>query len=66
MYYGFQNKWVNQINQLKILSDRETILYLKKNPSVGIIRYGNSELGLIVGNSQKAQIYDKKIEKQIN
>ena len=38
-----ENKWTNSNKLIKenLLSDRETILYLKKNPTVGIIRYGN-------------------------
>ena len=62
-----KNKWVksNKLIKENFLSDRETILYLKKNPSVGIIRYGNSELGLIVGNSPKTQIYDKKLRNKL-
>jgi hypothetical protein len=49
---------INQNN----LSDRETILHLKKNPQIGIIRYGNSELGLLIGNSPKTQKYNKKLK----
>lgn len=58
------NKWLSfdiMINQNN-LSDRETILHLKKNPKIGIIRYGNSELGLLIGNSPKTQKYNKKLK----
>lgn len=64
-----ENKWVNPYKLINenTLSDRETIIYLKKNPRTGIIRYGNSELGLIVGNSPKTQKYCKKLgDKLIN
>lgn len=59
-----ENKWVNSNKLIKenLLSDRETILYLKNNQTVGIIRYGNSELGLIVGNSPKTQKYNKELK----
>ena len=52
------NKWINPHKSIKnnILTDRETIMYLKKNPKVGIIRYGNSELGLMVGIHLKHKI----------
>tara|TARA_B100001109_G_C18743655_1_gene417823 strand:+ start:26 stop:850 length:825 start_codon:yes stop_codon:yes gene_type:complete len=62
-----ENKWTNSNKLIKenLLSDRETILYLKKNPTVGIIRYGNSELGLIVGNSPKSQKYDKELKNRL-
>ncbi len=58
-----ENKWTNPYNLLdkNIFTDRETLLHLKKNPNVGIIRYGNSELGLIVGNSPRTQKYNKKL-----
>tara|TARA_B100000989_G_scaffold299063_1_gene292768 strand:+ start:13726 stop:14520 length:795 start_codon:yes stop_codon:yes gene_type:complete len=63
------NKWINPHKSVKnnILTDRETIMYLKKNPKVGIIRYGNSELGLMVGSSPKTQNYNKNLrDKLIN
>ena len=57
-----KDKWYsrNKLASENVLSDRQTLTYLKKNPNVGIIRYGNSELGLIVGNSPKSQKYNKK------
>jgi hypothetical protein len=47
------------------LSDRETILLLKRFPKLGIVRYGNSELGLMVGNSIKHQVYSKKLKNKL-
>ena len=47
------------------LSDRETLLCLKRNPGLGIIRNGNSELGLIVGNSPQTQSYDKNLRDKL-
>jgi hypothetical protein len=47
------------------LSDRETVLLLKRNSKIGIVRYGNSELGLIVGNSIKHQRYSKKLKNKL-
>ena len=62
-----ENKWTNPYNLVdkNIFSDRETLLHLKKNPNVGIIRYGNSELGLIVGNSPRTQKYNKKLRNRL-
>ena len=62
-----ENKWINpyKIIRENSLSDRETILYLKKNPKVGIIRNGNSELGLMVGNSPRSQEYDKNLAEKL-
>lgn len=70
LFYLFllsENKFSNSHLKIKknILSDRQTILYLKNNPKVGIIRYGNSELGLIAGNSPRTQIYNKKLGKKL-
>ncbi len=62
-----ENKWVNANELIKenLISDRETLLYLKKNPNTGIIRYGNSELGLIIGNSPKTQIFNKDLRDRL-
>lgn len=61
------NKWIDphKIIRENSLSDRETILYLKKNPKVGIVRNGNSELGLMVGNSPRTQEYDKNLAEKL-
>ena len=62
-----ENKWANANELIKenLISDRETLLYLKKNPKTGIIRYGNSELGLIIGNSPKTQIFNKDLRDKL-
>ena len=67
LWLSSENKWVNPYKLIKknSLSDRETILYLKQNPRAGIIRYGNSELGLMVGNSPKTQKYDRKLSDRL-
>ncbi len=56
-----ENKWIDPHYLIRnnLLSDRETLLHLKENPNVGIIRNGNSELGLIIGNSPQTQKYNK-------
>lgn len=61
------HKWLNMHELIKknLLSDRETLLYLKNNPKVGIIRNGNSELGLMVGNSPRTQKYDKVLRDRL-
>ena len=69
LWLACKDKWYsrNKLASENVLSDRQTLTYLKKNPNVGIIRYGNSELGLIVGNSPKTQKYNKKLrDKLIN
>ena len=62
-----ENKFLESHKLIKenLLSDRETLLYLKKNPNVGIIRNGNSELGLMVGNSPKTQKYNKELRDRL-
>ena len=59
-----ENKWSNFDRMIKenSFTDRETILHLKKNPKIGIIRHGNSELGFLIGNSPKTQKYNKKLK----
>lgn len=67
LWLSSEHKWMN-MNELinkNLLSDRETLLCLKKNPKVGIIRNGNSELGLMVGNSPKTQEYNKAIRDRL-
>ena len=54
-----------QIINKNFLTDRQTILHLKNNPKVGIIRNGNSELGLIVGNSPRTQKYNKELKNKL-
>lgn len=67
LWFFSENQWFNPFNQVECiqLSDRDTLLYLKKNSKVGIIRNGNSELGLIVGNSPKTQKYDKRLRDKL-
>lgn len=62
-----ENKWLDPYKLImeNQLSDRHTLLYLKRNPRVGIIRNGNSELGLIIGNSPQTQQYDKKLRDKL-
>ena len=64
LWASSENKFFNSKKLIKdnALSDRETILHLKNNPRTGIIRFGNSELGLIVGNSAKTQEYNHKLK----
>lgn len=67
LWLSSEHKWLN-MNELinkNLLSDRETLLFLKKNPKVGIIRNGNSELGLMVGNSPKTQEYNKALRDRL-
>ena len=67
LWLSSENKWINISKFIKenYISDRETILLLKKNPKIGIVRYGNSELGLIVGNSPRTQKYNKELKKKL-
>lgn len=62
-----ENKWssLSELIRENAFSDRETINILKQNPKTGIIRYGNSELGLIIGNSTKTQVYDQKLKNKL-
>lgn len=64
LWLNSKNKWIDpkKIIRNNLLSDRETLLLLKKNPKLGIIRNGNSELGVIVGNSPQTQKYDKQLK----
>lgn len=67
LWLSSKHKWLNMHELIKknLLSDRETLLYLKNNPKVGIIRNGNSELGLMVGNSPKTQKYNKALRDRL-
>lgn len=62
-----ENKWSSLDNLIRknALSDRETILFLKQNPRTGIIRFGNSELGIIIGNSPKTQSYNQNLKNRL-
>lgn len=62
-----ENKWssLDDLIRENALSDRESILFLKQNPRTGIIRFGNSELGLIIGNSPKTQVYDENLKNKL-